>query len=263
MCRLMGLTTTKLDVQVKRLFWHQLMLASNADGQRDGVGMTDGVAVMKSADPFLYYGSSWIKDLDVQRVWLGHVRSASRNTEISFRTAHPFMFELDNGQRLYAAHNGYINGMHIDPGTPNVDSYAAFKILVELIKGGASMTPEIINTWSASFDVGSQWAFMFHHQDALTVVRGNREMYYMTLNDGIVFNTSLSVLLHLKEWIGEYFFKQHSIGKIMEIKPYHMCTVGVGSTEVSLAAIKPNKEAEIVSGLYYRARNTIEQILKQ
>ena len=252
MCRLSGFTARDLDPAMKRLFWHQLMLVSNAEGQFDGTGMTDGELLLKCELPFSNFGADWVSQLRHDAIWVGHVRSASPNTAHTVLEAHPFVFDVGD-TRLFAAHNGGIKGMPAaSVGEPKVDSYQAFKLLIALLQEQRDFTPELINTWVSKFGVGSEWAFMFHYQDKLTIVRGVRPMCYMEFNDGIMFNTSYNVLLHMKEWVRLYWGKNYRIGKITEIADYQMTTLAIGSHAIELSALSKPVALPVFTGLYYK-----------
>lgn len=270
MCRLSLDTAESIPLGMRRLFWHQLMLASNAENQRDGSGMTDGVHIYKSHMPFLNTGANWIPRLNKDAVWLGHVRSASRNTEISPYAAHPFRFTLADGRVLICAHNGFINGMaKSEIGEPKVDSYQAFKLLVVLLNASlidapsGNITTQIINAWTAQFGVDSEWTFMFYLDDVATIVRGNRSMFYMPINDGFIFNTSESVLLHLKEWITGFWPGDYILGKITKIDEFSLCHLKTTTVEFTPQKINAQAMTPIYdSALYYQYADNTERLVK-
>jgi predicted glutamine amidotransferase len=265
MCRLFALTTTNLDPTMRRLFWHQLALASNADGQPHGTGMSDGTLIAKSHLPFVNYGTNWASILKPDAIWLGHVRAASQHTGRTMHEAHPFVFKLDNGSYLHAAHNGGITGMsEPEKDEPKVDSYQAFKLLVALLnKNKAELTQAVIDTWTSDFGIGSQWTFMLHYQGRLTVLRGVRTMYYMQLGNGLMFNTSHEVLLHVKEWINTYWYNKYVLGRIEEIKEYQMGTFDKASVAVKLVSLAKPAVTSIIDDTYYQWDGASERILKR
>jgi predicted glutamine amidotransferase len=262
MCRLSALTSLDMSTSMRRLIWHQLMLASNADGQRDGTGMTDGERMYKSHRPFLEYGEAWIAKLNIEEIWMGHVRAASRNTDITPLAAHPYSFITPQGSPLFAAHNGFITGMpEAEKGDPRVDSYTAFKMLLPLLSNG--LTSEAVNAWTADFGEGSQWTFMFHHEKCLTIVRGQRTMYYMQLNDGLMFNTQLSVLLHIKEWLHTYWAHLFTCGKIEEMKEWTMATIKPEQTKVVTEKITAPTPPPDYANYYIRYEDNKSELIKQ
>jgi predicted glutamine amidotransferase len=270
MCRLTAITATTPQAIMRQLFFHQAMLAANADGQHDGAGMTDGVSIYKSSAGFVYAGAEWITNLDPTKPWVGHVRSASSNTEISARAAHPFVFTLPNGERLFAAHNGFVAGMpDPDEDDPLVDSYQAFKLLVPLlIESDYQFTPDMINAWTVLFGrtkarhAMSEWTFMFLYQDTLHIVRGVRTMFALPLDDGYLFNTSESVLLHVKEWIQRYWFNRYKLGKIEPIKPFQLVSIRNGESTINAQALATPPAALDIVGKYYAFIDGVEKYIK-
>lgn len=265
MCRLLALTATDIDAPMRKLFFSQLMLISNADGQRDGAGVTDGHSLYKSHYPYLVIGSEWIDKLNAENtIWMGHVRSASGGTDITPYAAHPFRFVLNDNSAIYAAHNGFIRDMPKSEGTePRSDSYQAFKYLSALLNEQQyALTWDNINAWLALFGTNSEWAHMLHYQNKLFVLRGNRTMFYMRFGNGFVFNTSNTVLLHFKEWIHTYWRKYYTVGRIEELSAFQGVVVAPGSHDMTLTPLTKTPVSESYTDMYYRCVDAVEQIIK-
>lgn len=265
MCRLSAITTSALDPVMRRLFFHQVMLTSNADHQYDGNGFTDGTVVYKTASPFMHYGGEWLRHLDESKIWIGHVRSASQKTGHTTREAHPFVFMLPNGEQLMAAHNGFISGMEKPtPMEPQLDSYQAFKLFLPLLeKHNYVFTPALIDEWTALFGAGSEYAFMFSWRDTLHIVRGIRTMYALPILDGCIFNTSQPVLLHIKEWIQRYWQTRYELGKIEEIKPHQLVSITMGQRTFTAQSIAAPVLPPDILNKYYVWENGAEHYNKQ
>lgn len=252
MCRLSAFTTTNIDPVMKRLFWNQLMLVSNADGQSDGAGMTDGKTAMKSGWTYFDYGQEWVQHLTPGAAWLGHVRSASRSTESGSRAAHPYRFGVGNAS-LYAAHNGFITDtkdIPLQAFEPRVDSYRAFTLLAAAMKPGDAITPELVNAWTAKFGEGSEWTMMLHYQDAVHVLVGNRPMHYMSFDNGFMFNTSAVVLTTFKTWILTYWQDRFKVGKITPMKQHTMARLHPGVSTFEVFDINPSPVAPYIDKWY-------------
>src|SRR6185369_9219604 len=138
MCRLLGMTFTDPDLQPRKAeMLDRLMLVSQTDeGQNDGWGVTDGIAVIKSEKMYSASTPLWRRELDPAEPWLAHVRKASAGMGRTALESHPYEFEV-NGVPLFAAHNGMINGTVWKTGTdiPNTDSYRAFTVLTQIMEG--------------------------------------------------------------------------------------------------------------------------------
>jgi len=265
MCRITVDTCVRIDPSMRRLFFDRALLASNADGQHDGVGVTDGLVVSKTHSPYLHVGSGWLTGLANDRFWIGHVRAASRNTEISPHASHPFRFRLDDGRVLMAAHNGFIKDMPAAQGNePKVDSYQAFKLLVALLnERGGDITAELVNAWTAQFGADSQWAFALELDGHVTLLRGNRELHYVSIDDnGFLFNTSPTVLLSVKDWALTYWGRMHKFGRITEIKAFQMVTVRAGTSVLVTQAINPQALSPSYEGMYIHQSETTDQLIK-
>ncbi len=232
MCRLMAISDTKHDAPVRRMVMHQLMLYSQADwNQNNGAGVTDGITGRKSPYTYANFGIDWLQHLTPGCIWHGHVRKASRDTALSTSESHPFLYRLHDGSRLFASHNGGVNGFTTRvQGEPDVDSHRAFKELVKLLDDARAeqVTSDIVNAWIDKFGVGSEWTFMLLHKDLLHVIRGNRDMHYATFGNGLIFNTSKDVLLNLKEWMSVFWGENYTMGNIVAIEPWKMVTIVPG-----------------------------------
>lgn len=259
MCRLSAITSSNIRPEMKRLIFNQLMMLSCAhDGQFDGAGVTDGLNIYKSRMSYFYQGPSWIQSLSPDHVWMGHVRSASSRTEISNAAAHPYAFPVNDGEQwLIAAHNGTIRGTR-EPRAdePVVDSYRAFDGLKDLIQYTRStdITPELINTWTSTFGIDSEWTFMLMLEpDVLHIVRGNRTMFFMPFGNGYIFNTAKPVLVNLKSWLVTYWGQEYHGGKIEEVKENTLLQTSFGTDVYRAQKISGSPQAAAVDeGKYLR-----------
>lgn len=214
MCRLFASTDTNIPGPMRKLFFNQLAIYAQADGNHgDGAGVTDGTTVRKSAYPYTALGLQFLSDMREDTVWLGHVRKKSPGTELTPFAAHPFKFTRPNGSAIYAAHNGTLYGYDGVESKINSDSYKAFQQLVTEL-GDAPITAKIIDTWTSTFDPGSEWTFMFTEDGAdLTIAVGHRDMCSLAFGNGQLFCTSGLALENLSEWAGTFWPKSYKFGK--------------------------------------------------
>lgn len=257
MCRLMGMTGTRADLVMRRLFFHQLMLASVADdGQTDGAGYTDGNQFVKSGRSYLRWDTMHLQALSEDSVWMGHVRRASRHTALDTAAAHPYVFPIPNGY-LFAAHNGTIYGTGEQEGDdPDVDSYRAFKRLATLMQEtNGEVSADLINAWTAGFARGSEWTCMFMtNKNKLWIARGVRPMVFMTLNGGLVFNTSWDVMVQFKNWV-RFWGNQYEPGKITAIAEHSLVSADLNSQEMRIDALRKPVARQTDDGTVYHLFN--------
>lgn len=219
MCRLLGFTPSLANRNMRTLFFHQLMLQHQAEGQDDGAGVSDGRSIYKSGLTYSQIGLNWLPNLDHTTSWMGHVRKASRGTDRpSPQASHPYYYK-DSG--LIAMHNGFITGTgESDEGEPNVDSYRAFKKLSAMI-GDGDLSTSILNEWISGFGPYSEWAFMLKHKNELWTVRGVRPMFWMRLLEGYVLSTSIDSLVLFGDWVEMFWGKHYVLGQIKELSAHH------------------------------------------
>lgn len=254
MCRLGMITMADESSVMRRLVTNQLMLLSNLEMQNDGAGITDGLSVRKSARPYAQFGAEWLRMFDPDRIWLTHVRSASRNTNLTSYEAHPFVLPLAPGRALFATHNGTIKDTEKLAvwGKPVSDSWREFNRLSQMMGNGVEISADLLNTWTAGFAQGSEWTFMFT-EDGLTahIARGHRAMYALPVNDGFIFNTSKDVLINLKAWMLEYWESRFTMGVVAEIPPFTLTSVAYGSEQFEQVKLsEPPKEFEVGDRYY-------------
>lgn len=193
MCRLVAITG---NLMFRDIILHTALLASNADNQKDGWGISDGLVVHKSkreyhADAALPY----IHSLNENNIWIGHVRQATLGMETSEKASHPFLFDI-NGKPLVAAHNGTI-GIPVEEAKIKSDSFVVFSLLADYIKEHG-MSPNTIQRWISHFEkeaLRASYAFMLMYEGRLYVLRNKqRTLHKINIGDAVVIHTSASTL---------------------------------------------------------------------
>lgn len=206
MCRLSAITTTNKKAALKRLVFHTMMIASQADDDQSyGCGVSDGKQLIKSGKPYLEVdGMEWISGLDPQRVWIGHVRKPSKGVAAAdSKASHPYGFE-NNGNPFVAAHNGWVAGTAVHKaGDPDTDSWRAFTALEQKLNG-ADITYEAVQKWLGTFGAGSSYSFLFTQRDKLIGVAGHRPLHFMRWGDGVIINTSEFVLNAVASFLSQF-----------------------------------------------------------
>jgi len=255
MCRITVFSTTNIAQPMRKLFMDRILLTGVADYNFDGVGMTDGWKIMKSQFSYLHNGQLWLDRLDPEAIWMGHVRAASKATEVSTRASHPFAFNVAEAGKparfLYCMHNGFVKGMPAPAqAEPQVDSYQAFKMLAELVRESGIIDVATINKWTAKFGEGSQWTFGLMLDGDAYIVRGVREMHWMSINNGVITNTSLPVLQNFKEWVAMYWPKGFDLGKIQSIGEYQLCHIRRESRTVTGTSIAKPAAPPVLDNVY-------------
>lgn len=198
MCRLL-LKTNKvaLDAGMGVMLFETLLMRSlGDDNQAFGTGVSDGRQVYKSGRSALSLPLvTWIQDLDVKETWFAHLRKPSRGVEsASTRAAHPFLFK-DTG--LIGAHNGFVANVlpDVEGDDPYVDSFYALKRLNDELVKGTPLSASLVNAWIEQFGPGSEFTMMLMYKHSAYIVRGVRPMYYIDLNGGRIYATSLPAIL--------------------------------------------------------------------
>jgi hypothetical protein len=115
--------------------------------------------------------------------------------------------------------------------------------------------------WTVQFGLDSEWTFMFYLNGVLIIVRGNRPMHYMRINDGWMFNTSASVLLHIKEWVLAFWSDTFHVGNVTKMSEFVICNLT--ADELIFQSITPQGKSPVYDGVFYAMSNNIEVLIKE
>lgn len=243
MCRLVADSARHKSSGNKIFLFDMLMTRALADqGQFGGAGITDGVHVTKSGEQYSFgtHDEWYGKRFDNARAWMGHVRKPSAGTAApSAESAHPFHFPKTG---LIGSHNGFVTGVipeKPESGIPYVDSYYTFAKLSELLESSGKVTKEVLNEWIESMGPGSEYAFMFYYKDELWVLKGIRPMFYITLNGGRVYCTSLDTIIAVASYTQALWGKEHfDWGAKVMAMPEHTAINITTNTQIMVRAPK-------------------------
>lgn len=228
MCRLCAMTACGegegLGQTMRALAMHNMLITNNADRtpQRDGWGVTDGVKIFKAGGSYRAYDPEpWMREIDHNRMWMGHLRNASAGTSLSDTAAHPFEMK-----HFIGMHNGNMTGTwsvvanKVPEGSPNSDSWRAFHKLDLMLDEGPALE-EIVDQWLSLFEHDSAFVMMLMHNQALHIIRGpkTRDLYYAPYDTGFIFNTDQEVLKGMRAWMS--FAGGVQIGEIKEFPELH------------------------------------------
>lgn len=231
MCRLCGFTFTNPELIHNKARWlDRLMLVSQTDeNQNDGWGITDGVGLWRSEHMYSACVPKWDKEIDPTKAWMAHIRKASAGTGHTLLEAHPYKFTI-NGNDLYCAHNGQINGTTYKSGVeiPNTDSYRAFLLLTQIMETEqrAVLTSDLFSKWMEDFIDTSQLAMLFHHGGHVVALRKDRPLHCASLGNGYVIHTSKVVLEVFKRYLRD--MDDVETGDIVEIPVNNMAVFPAG-----------------------------------
>lgn len=187
MCRNILITDRTLTEDQSRLLLLTAFLAANADGQKSGFGLSNGVVIRKSKEQPRDAVHDVLRMPLVGNVLQGHVRSASPGTSLTDAESHPFQF-----RDWTAAHNGGFGPWkRQNQFVPNSDSYDAFTTLQSIDNG--ELKTDTLNRWLSAMNASSKFVCTFLRYDGSSViVRGDhqREMHFFPLNNGWCFATT-------------------------------------------------------------------------
>lgn len=213
MCRITMMSKRKNSplnaYEARQIFTLAMLYSQTDDSQLDGAGFTDGVALVKTQNPFTHLAPSSIARLDPERAWIGHVRKKSPGTGSDLYAAHPYEFYTPGSdekpaQLLVGVHNGYIVGTVTETGdVSNTDSYRALRNLNRVLVN-SGLSAEVLERWLASFGLNSEWAFAWYWNGTPYFVRGQRPLYVSDVrrgnrSEGVILNTSADVLLQVSD----------------------------------------------------------------
>lgn len=205
MCRLCAATMTRIngvdDPLFKPSLVHEMMLRSSSEdgGQNDGWGATDGDHIVRSGYPYIEDAPTWLKTINPSNFIMTHIRKASAQTARTVQENHPYSFDI-NGERLIAAHNGWIDGTvwtNYHQGMPNTDSWRALHDLSEMMKQDSveDLSGDLMAEWLSKYNSSSAYAFLFLWKQKLYAVRGDtRPLFVLESGDGYFINTSEKAL---------------------------------------------------------------------
>lgn len=223
MCRLIVDTSTNTSPAMRNVLFETLIFRALGDqNQAYGIGISDTITVLKSGEsPLTINMPAWIEKLDTGRTWFAHLRKPSAGVSAaSAEASHPYYFPKS---RLIAAHNGYMSDVLPDraqAGEPHVDSYYAFKILDE-IANGETLSRDILNAWIAKLGAASEYSLLIAQDGVLHIIRGNRPLFRVTLNDGEIFCTSEEVLKSTVWFTQRWWPNFYKWGAKISIVPEH------------------------------------------
>lgn len=245
MCRMAAAVGIEPDL-ARFLVDRSLLAALHEDnGQVDGYGIgvgTDSDVYLLAKGAGAYTTAPyWLEmpELTNAQVVVGHLRAASKNTEIGEKEAHPYLMRTDLGAILFQ-HNGNVAasvgiGSAIDPKAPRTDSYMAGVELVDYINQTRQLSVPSLASWaSMTFTSEDKFVFFIVHRSTLYVVRGTpaRTMYIARVGDGYVLHTSKDALQHAAR------FAKLAVS-LEEIPPYTVVSISqqgveIGSFQLSL-----------------------------
>lgn len=212
MCRISAIIGTP---QHKPELMHLMMLYGSAERfQHDGWGITDGALVRVSGDPF-YREGAISRHFDTEKIWLGHVRSASVGTALGDEAAHPYFFPFTD-HSFAAVHNGHIDELfkvRVN-GAPNTDSYRAFSALDHILYKqriprkhvATSLVNGVFAEWIGDYGKNTTFAFGLHLDDRLILIRDStKELWIARNKECTLVHTSRDALDNVLDFAHIYF----------------------------------------------------------
>ncbi len=245
MCRMAA--TVGIEPDLARFLVDRSLLAAlhEDNGQVDGYGIgvgtdSDVYLLVKGAGAYTT-APYWFEmpELANAQVVVGHLRAASKNTEIGEKEAHPYLMRTDLGAILFQ-HNGNVAasvgiGSAIDPKAPRTDSYMAAVELVDYINQTRQLSVPSLASWaSMTFTSEDKFVFFIVHRSTLYVVRGTpaRTMYIARVGDGYVLHTSKDALQHATR------FAKLAVS-LEEIPPYTVVSISRQGVEIGSFQLSP------------------------
>lgn len=214
MCRIAAIIG---EHELKDQIFHLMLLYGSAQRyQEDGWGYTDGSYLRKHEAPFFDTGFVAEK-MDRTKPWLGHVRSATVNTEISAEASHPYYFR-NGDMSWFGVHNGYFD--HIiqpDIKGPETDTFKAFYILNKLFYRDNPpkdrlfelLAERILPEWLSFFAQFTTFAVALHFGDTIYFMRApSKELYVAQLDTLTLVHTSEVALNRILDYFQDY----HNLG---------------------------------------------------
>ncbi len=203
----------------KAQLMHLLMLYGSADPyQHDGWGITNGKNRHKRGQSFHVDG--YIDPNLCELSILGHIRSASANTELGDKAAHPYVFRLPDQRKWYGVHNGQFNPTYdIKVKGPDTDTYKAFSVLNGILseyfqpdKPFRELLTGVLPLWLGLHYSTSTFALAFHVDDDILLFRSEpKTLYASTTEQYTLVHTSGDALLRVGDYAEKYMGIQVSL----------------------------------------------------
>jgi hypothetical protein len=205
MCRMFLSTYTSATVSpiLSRLIADRCMVQHTGEEQEDGYGFTDGMSLIKSGSMYTQSPLYDFHRLNFSRPLMGHTRSASPGTHISINGKESQPFRHGNG---FAAHNGSFAPWFAPKDkdkdhVPVSDTYYALSLLLDM------PNHHDYEVWLEKFNTNSKFVLFFYREDdSFDILRGKgeREMYFLKVGDGLLFLTSAWAAYSIREWLAPF-----------------------------------------------------------